>query len=571
MSSLTARLEAAEDAARRNVRAPVRWIMSRRDLSLTLALLAPLLAPLSGCISNTSGSVQQSTDTVTINGYTNAPNQTVQFALRNRRAAAVGATPTESQLGSYTFSGGFFHFVPLTAVTAATEVSAGSGLYAFSVTVPSSMLPASAWASQADDGRLFGGLRASLGRLEIVTRAAGSSTPLLTYTAAAQTCAGNTSTQAAARACADGDSLLLFDNDGVGVAAATSTFTTVTSTPSFLVPDTGGVTMEIGRYNVPGVPSLVGGIVCKPGTSMPTAGWKTVVLNHGGFELDRGALDACVNWARAGYLTALTTYRFERATALPVPTGPHYTYPAEVELLTASGNPAELCLGEVTDALRWLDLVRARPDTDDANILLWGYSHGACVTLRALEQGAKVKAAVSVAAPTDFPSWDTFLASVQTPTEHDAFHALLGGDTTTLPDAYTARSSARTAVDLKRRSDVKTLLIAVLKDTTVHVSQSCLLANAIGAENHLLVAGGGWSYTTSPLGIDYAGCSSGYLTWTPGAPTSFDKRAMLYLYDNTSGITGHAWFGYATPPPGGGAWTYPGSTPIQQWLAVAMP
>ncbi len=541
--------------------------MSRRDLSLTLALLAPV----AGCVSNTSGTAQQSTDTVTINGYTNAPNQTIQFALRNRRAAAVGATPSESQLGSLSFSGGFIHWVPLTAVTSATPVTTGSNLFAFSVTVPSSMLPAAAWASQANDGRLFGGLRASLGRLEIVARPLGSSAPLLTYTAPAQTCAGNASTQAAARACADGDSLLLFDNDGVGVAAATSTFTTVTATPSFLIPATGGVTMEIGRYNVPGVPSLVGGIVCKPGTAMPAAGFKTVVLNHGGFELDRGALDACVNWARAGYLAALTTYRFERATALPVPTTPHYTYPAEVELLTASGDPVELCLGEVTDTLRWLDLVRARPDTDDANILFWGYSHGACVTLRALEQGAKVKAAVSVAAPTDFPSWDTFLASVQSTADHDAFHALLGGDPTTLPDAYTARSSARTAVDLERRSDVKTLLVAVLKDATVHVSQSCLLANAIGAENHLLVAGGSWSYSTSPVGIDYAGCSSGSLTWTGGAPASFDKRAMFYLYDNTSGITGHAWFGYATPPPGGGAWTYPGSTPIQQWLAVAMP
>src|SRR6185295_6110848 len=208
---------------------------------------------------------------------------------------------------------------------------------------------------------------------------------------------------------------------------------------------------------------------------------------------------------------------------------------------------------------------------DDAQMLMWGYSHGACVTLRSLEQGAKVKAAVAVSGPTDFFMWETFMANTN-PLAAAGFHAWLGGTPASLPDAYRARSAARMAVDLQRRGDVRLLQIAVQKDTFVHPSQACRMANAIGAENHQMIAGGEYSPSAdSPLGVDFAGCITGYLTWTGGAPVSWNKRAMFLLYANILSIDGHAFFGYTTPPPAGGSWAIPLNKGIRDFLQASFP
>jgi hypothetical protein len=247
-----------------------------------------------------------------------------------------------------------------------------------------------------------------------------------------------------------------------------------------------------------------------------------------------------------------------------------YAYPSAIER-PGTADASELCLGEVTDALRWLDIVRSRTDTDDAQMLMWGYSHGACVTLRSLEQGAKVKAAVAVSAPTDFFAWETFATNTN-PQSAMGIHWLLGGTPAALPDAYRARSAARMAVDLQRRSDVRLLEIAVEKDTFVHPSQGCRMANAIGAENHQMLAGGEYSPSAaSPIGINFAGCITGYLTWTAGAPVSWNQRAMFLLYANTTDFDGHAYFGYTTPPPVGGVWTIPLNKGIRDFLQASFP
>ncbi len=503
-----------------------------------LGLLA-FAAMATGCIHTPSGASQQSTAAVKLSGATQQPNQHIDFYLRDRRGAEVGAAPTETMLDS------------VHARTSSREIVTGNGLYALSVTIPVSALPASAWIPQASDGRAQGGLPRSVGRVEIVGRPRGAGQPSLkTFTAAALSCVLAAPNQAAALACADGDSFLVYDNDGVGVEGATpaaADFVQIAGSPFALSGEGSGIDLEIGTYEVPGLASPVNAVVCRPHAPAPAPGRRTIVLNHGGYELDFGALDACVSWARAGWLAALTAYRFERVRGIvpaDFPPGLRrpYTYPGAIERPGTADVP-EICLGEVTDALRWLDIVRARPDTDDAEILMWGYSHGACITLRSLEQGAKVKAAVAVSGPTDFFAWDTYITN-QSSVAADGFHAWLGGTPATLPDAYRARSAARMAVDLERRSDVRLLMIAVERDTFAPPSQGCRMANAIGAENHQMLAGGEYSPTAdSPLGVNFAGCTSGHLTWTAGAPASWNQRAMFLLYANISPLDGHAYLG----------------------------
>jgi dienelactone hydrolase len=537
--------------------------METRRLRYELLSLLAFAVMATGCIHTPSGTSQQSTAAVKLSGATQQPNQRIDFYLRDRRGAEVGTAPTETRLTS------------VRARTSLREILAGDGLYALSVTIPVSALPASVWIPQAPDGRAQGGLPRSVGRVEIVGRPRGAGQPnLKTFTAAALSCVLAAPNQAAALACADGDSFLVYDNDGVGLDGATpaaADFVQIAGSPFALSGEGSGIDLEIGTYEVPGLAAPVNAVVCHPHAQAPAPGRRTIVLNHGGYALDFGALDACVSWARAGWLAALTAYRFEPVSGV-IPSvllwpRPPYTYPSEIER-PGTADASEVCLGEVTDALRWLDIVRARPDTDDAQILMWGYSHGACITLRSLEQGAKVKAAVAVSAPTNFFAWDTYLTN-QNSEIANGFHAALGGTPATLPDAYRARSATRMAVDLERRSDVRLLMIAVERDTFAPPSQGCQMANAIGAENHQMLAGGEYSPTAdSPLGVNFAGCTSGHLTWTAGAPASWNRRAMFQLYAHISPVDGHAYFGYTVPPPVG--WL-PWDKGIRDFLQAAFP
>jgi dienelactone hydrolase len=538
--------------------------METRRFCYALFSLLAFAVTVSGCIQTPSGASQQSTASVRLSGATRQPNQVIDFYVRDRRGAEVGVAPAETLLAA------------VSATTSSTEIVAGDGLYALSVTIPASALPASSWIPQVSDGRMQGGLPRSVGRVEIVGRPHGAGQPnLKTFTPAALTCAQAAANPTAALACADGDSFLVYDNDGVGIDGAAPTavdFVQIAGSPFALSGAASGIDLEIGTYSVPGLSSPVNAVVCHPHAPVPAPGRRTVVLHHGGYQLDAGALDACVNWARAGWLAALSAYRFEPVTAIVPPPFPPaaYTYPSAIERPGTTDLP-ELCLGEVTDALRWLDIVRARTDTDDARMLMWGYSHGACVTLRSLEQGAKVKAAVAVSAPTEFFMWETFSTNTNPPGAA-GIHALLGGTPAALPDAYRARSAARMAVDLQRRSDLRLLQIAVQKDTLVHPSQGCRMANAIGAENHQMLAGGEYSPSAaSPVGVDFAGCITGYLTWTGGAPVSWNQRAMFLLYANITPIDGHAFFGYTTPPPAGGSWAIPLNRGIRDFLQASFP
>jgi hypothetical protein len=109
--------------------------------------------------------------------------------------------------------------------------------------------------------------------------------------------------------------------------------------------------------------------------------------------------------AEAGWLTAISTYRGEYIAAnIGANISPGSTNPVYL-----SGGQFELCNHEVDDVLDLLSAVTSIPNANvNVNqVFMWGHSHGACITERAIEKGANVTVAVSIDGPTDFTTWVT--------------------------------------------------------------------------------------------------------------------------------------------------------------------
>ena len=200
------------------------------------------------------------------------------------------------------------------------------------------------------------------------------------------------------------------------------------------------------------------GILCSPSSAGPHP---VAVLNHGlhlnaQLQLDPAilqySLDGCLQMAAKGWLAAMSTYRGESISS--------------AKLHGHLGRYFELCYGEVDDVLNLLSAVTALPGADAQKVLMLGYSHGSCITERAIERGAKVQIAVSIDGPTDFMTWP---------------------DSPPLPaQDKKSRSSVNPANNPAALTHVKFLRIQAAGDTTVPPAQACELASKIGTENFLL-------------------------------------------------------------------------------------
>jgi hypothetical protein len=314
-----------------------------------------------------------------------------------------------------------------------------------------------------------------------------------------------------------------------------------------------GVQWEIGHYKVEG--KTIYGIVCSP----TTAGkHKTVIINHGGFELNETSLNnLCIPSAAAGWVVAMSAYRGEKIKHSTPVVAPGQPIPADAPIapgasVVQSQGEIELCLGEVTDVFRLTEIVRGWPSVDPDRVLMWGHSHGACITVRAVQRGIKVKAAAAFAAPTDMVEWYKY-SPPPTPSDTVLTNTRLAlpttfGDITTTPNTtvtpdqsripYDWRSPVTYAEDLKARTDVKILLLQGNADPLIHPSQACALARAYAPSNsppgtasmnwHLDASGAAVAATP----VDCTGFTG--LTWQTGAPprgTWPDSRYLL-VYDN---------------------------------------
>ena len=239
------------------------------------------------------------------------------------------------------------------------------------------------------------------------------------------------------------------------------------------------VKWQIGNYWSDGL--RIYGLLCTP-TSLP-APYPVAILNHG-LEVTASngqlvfpaimanGLKGCTTMAGHGWLTAITTYRGEMISEVVPDTiiearrvvgvGGITPFPHPAPFTATSDGHLELCLGEVDDVLNLLSAVTTLPVANSKHVLMWGHSHGSCITERAIERGASVQIAVSIDGPTDFTTWSNnnlFLAPTVA--------------------AQDERSSAYSGNDPAKLADRKFLRIHAEGDTVVTPDQGCELASKL--------------------------------------------------------------------------------------------
>jgi Prolyl oligopeptidase family len=262
------------------------------------------------------------------------------------------------------------------------------------------------------------------------------------------------------------------------------------------------VTWQVGNYLSDNL--KICRLLCTP-TSLPGP-YPVAILNHGLASVATGnplfpfyfpAIESngwtgCKNMAGNGWLTAITTYRGEIIGALT-----NSGFPAPYTNFAAlSEGDLELCHGEVDDVLNLLSAVTALPNANASQVLMWGHSHGSCVTERAIERGAAVQVAVSLDGPTDFTTWSGSYPLVPHLADQQA------------------RSSAWSGNNPAALTRVKFLRIHAEGDTVVPPFQACELASQLaGSANYYLYS------RISPPGVYWGSpkeCSAYSMPWRKG-------------------------------------------------------
>jgi hypothetical protein len=294
---------------------------------------------------------------------------------------------------------------------------------------------------------------------------------------------------------------------GAALPSGTTTFESVS------------VAWQVGNYYSGNL--QIYGLLCEP-TSLPGP-HPVAILNHGLYVdsvgqypgIENQAFQGCTEMAANGWLAAISTYRGEYLDQLPAP--------FQSDRFN-SGGAYQLCLGEVDDVLNLVTAVTALPSANAQQVMMWGHSHGSCITERAIERGVPIQIAVSLDGPTDFTSWDTWL------------------DLT--PAGQDVRSSSLN--DPAALANVKFLRIQAEADMTVSPTQACELASKLpGSINYHLYSG------IVPPGVYYESpseCASYSMPWVYGTPlpdegvgTWASPTLLLYSGLNHYAVVGHAW------------------------------
>lgn len=241
---------------------------------------------------------------------------------------------------------------------------------------------------------------------------------------------------------------------------------------------------------------LIGGRICRPNRGGANA---ALIWNHGGFVgIADGDDDICDSLARLGYAVLMSSYRGQDG---------------------ADGS-VEACLGEVDDVLAMAEIARQQHYVNSQRMVMAGASHGGCVTLRAVQRGAPVHAAVAIAAPSDWAAlYHEYADSalVGAPARRSIYEALrsdieqaFGGTPGQQPAAYTSRSPANfgSAIGAWNRP---LLLVHGTLDDYVFAVQSCLMAAAIGGVTAMFVQANGSVSSQSP-----EACDAAPLQWSGG-------------------------------------------------------
>jgi dienelactone hydrolase len=480
-------------------------------MTMTTSRIFPLcIVALSGCIWTPNNRTEhESTASVAMSGYADEPGQLIVFKVKNTLTGTwVGVGSTTASMTPHPFEPSLYPW----------SKTLGFGANAFSPQVTYSYL-----------GQLYPDTRTGPGRFELIALDPDGNR-LYTFSDAAKDCwddafwnDGATPLQAGAQ-CADGDSLVLFDNSGVGTPAETTDFAIngwIVNENAYGTP----ISWRVGHYTVQG--RTVYALVCAPQAAGPHP---VQIINHGGYGgLDNVvALETCKRAAARGWMTAMSAYRGEAMSNFP-----------QIDI-DEDPSQWEVCLGEVIDVLRLTELVLDFPASDPSRVLMWGHSHGACITERAIEQGAPVHVAAAFAAPTDFPAWYDYcgLPGAPCPATPTDLALGLGGTPTTAPAAYDWRSPITFAADLASRQDVRFLALTGTNDGVVFPSQACAFAKAIGSSNWHVDVGGNVtaSAPTSPWTDGSCNTAETTVSWNAsavpsGAIGAWSQHRNLVVYD----------------------------------------
>jgi hypothetical protein len=363
----------------------------------------------------------ESTNAVTLRGYTLVSGQAITLQAVDQNTG---------------------NLVPLGPAKAATSgtayaTSGGSGYTLYPWTFDAGVLAAHFWSPQS----IVADVATAQGHLEIVASAGGNTFVTFSPAAAGSALGSGQDPATAGSHFTDGNATVLFDQTGVGFGPETP-FVPVrgmisNSNSPYYVP----VAWSVGYYTVEGGKKIYA-LICTPTTGGP---YPVVVYNHGGTDSSNGGnvtgvvtaagwtsqppgapdgLGQCLDWAKRGWVFATSAYRGESISITS-------SSPAFASGTWTSGGQVEFCMGEVTDVMALTDLlanhagaisvgsaVQPVPLKVNGKLLMYGYSHGGCITHRAVEQGAPVTAFSVIEGFTDMRlAYLTGLAAGFTPTQ----------------------------------------------------------------------------------------------------------------------------------------------------------
>jgi len=378
----------------------------RRVLSLPLAVVLVAFSLAACNVSPSSRTAAESTNAVTLAGFAFSGGESIAIQAVDQNTGALvsqGAAVSASSGASFKTPSGFAY-----------------KLYPW--TFNAGVLAPNFWAPQT----IIPDLETSQGHLEIFASSHGSNLPTFSQAAFNSLMASGLDPLTGGAKYADGDSTVLFDQNGVGNGPETGWVNAQGMISDSHSPYYSPVAWSVGSYSVQG--KTIYGLICTPttGGSNPI-----VIYNHGGIVVGgvnvggnlNGSvttsgwteqpstgpdeLGQCIDWAKRGWVVAMSAYRGESVSIASA--SPDFA----ANSWTSDGD-GEFCLGEVTDTLALADLVLNHsssikvgspshevPLNVNGKLLMYGYSHGGCVTYRAVEQGAPVTAFAVIEGFTD--------------------------------------------------------------------------------------------------------------------------------------------------------------------------
>jgi hypothetical protein len=360
----------------------------------TLVACLPLLA----CVASPSSRTgTESSNSVSLAGYAGFPRQTItiQAVDQNTGNLVTRGTATSATSGTV------------------FKTSSGTSYTLYPWSFDAGVLPSNFWAPQS----IVPNLATSQGHLEIFASAGGNNLYTFSQAAFNSLLASGEDPATAGEVYSDGRSTVLFDQYGVGSGPETSWVNVQGMISNSLSPSYSPVAWSVGYYTVEGGKKIYG-LICSPTTGGP---YPVVIYNHGGLGSGDGGnitgvvtssgwtsqppaapdgLGQCLDWAKRGWVVAMSSYRGESVNI----TSASPAFPTPATPWTSDGSP-EFCLGAVTDVMALTDLVvnhassitvgstsEMVPINVNGKVLMYGYSHGGCITYRAVEQGAPVTA-----------------------------------------------------------------------------------------------------------------------------------------------------------------------------------